>query len=131
MKILPDLRRDIDVGSIVAAELASSNKLLPPRWGDRALLGSEGEVATWLTSLMRRELTVDVEEVVLARKLGGGGRPCAVLGLKERLIYRAAVSSIEVSVGTPDRSSLAFDEFQQAPLNVPGCAYILKADIAS
>ena len=69
VKILPELRRDMDVGSIVAAELSSSNKLLPPRWGDRALLGSEGEVATWLTSLMRRELVVDVEEVVLRESL--------------------------------------------------------------
>jgi hypothetical protein len=131
VKVLAEVRREMKVAEAVAAELSSWNRLLPPRWGDRALRGSEAEVGAWMTSLLRRELTIDSEEVVLARKLGRGARPCSLLGLKERLLYRGAVSLIEVVIGTPDRSQAAYHAFQEAPLNVDGCEYVLKADIAS
>ncbi len=80
---------------------------------------------------MRRDVAVDPEEVVLARKLGRGARPCAILGLKERLLYRAAVSLIEDVTGPSDRSQEAYDAFRQAPVEFEGCRYVLKADIAS
>jgi hypothetical protein len=131
VKVLPELRREIDVEDIVNRELSSWNKLLPPRWGDRALTGNEEAVATWLTSVLRREVAVDTEEVVLARKLGRGARPCAILGLKERLLYRGAVSLIEDAAGPPDRSREAYDAFQHAPVDYEGCRYVLKADIAA
>lgn len=131
MKVLDDLRREIDVDATVAAELSSWNKLVPPRWGDRALRGSEETVAAWVTALMRRDVSVGPEEIVLARKLGRGARPCALLGLKERLLYRAAVSSIEAVTGPSDRSQESYDAFKQAPLGADGCRYVLKADIAS
>lgn len=131
MKVLGDLRREIDVEGVVADELSSWNKLLPPRWGDRALRGNEGAVATWMTSLMRRDILVEAEEVVLARKLGRGARPCALLGLKERLLYRGVVSLIGTVTGPSDRSRVAYDAFQEAPLEFEGCRYVLKADVAS
>lgn len=131
MKILPELRREIDIEGVVNQELASWNKLLPPRWGDRALRGNEETVAAWMTSVMRREVAVDPEEIVLARKLGRGARPCAILGLKERLLYRAAGSLIEDVTGPSDRSQDAYEAFQQAPADFEGCRYVLKADIAS
>ena len=131
VRVLPNLQNDIDIEAVVTAELASWNKLLPPRWGDRSLAGSEIEVGHWLKSLMRREITVDSEEVLLARKLGRGARPVTLLGLKERLLYRGAVSLVEAEVGTPDRSQEAYEAFRNAPLSSPDCAYVLKADIAS
>jgi hypothetical protein len=131
VKVLPELRREVDVEEVVSQELSSWNKLLPPRWGDRSLRGSEEAVAAWLTSVMRREVAIDQEEVVLARKLGRGARPCAILGLKERLLYRAAVSLIEDVTGPSDRSQEAYDAFQHAPADSEGCRYVLKADIAS
>lgn len=131
MKVLSELRREIDVEDVVNQELASWNKLLPPRWGDRALRGNEEAVGAWMTSMMRRYVAVDPEEVVLARKLGRGARPCAILGLKERLLYRAAVSLIEDVTGPSDRSQEAYDAFQKAPADFEGCRYVLKADIAS
>lgn len=131
MKILPELRSEVDVEDVVSQELSSWNKLLPPRWGDRALRGNEEAVAAWITSVMRREVAVDQEEVVLARKLGRGARPCTVLGLKERLLYRAAVSLVEDVTGPSDRSQDAYDAFQKAPADFEGCRYVLKADIAS
>src|SRR5262245_7706888 len=109
MRLLPDLRSEMDVDAAVGSELASYNKLLPPRWSDVSLTGNEPAVAEWLHALMRREVTVDPEEVVLARKLGRGARPIALLGLKERLLYRGAVSLVEARTGSPDRSQEAYE----------------------
>lgn len=131
VKVLPEVRREMDLDEVVAAELVTWNKLMPPRWADRALVGSESEVVSWFGSLARRELELDAEEVLLARKLGRGARPIALLGLKERLLYRGAVSVIEVATCASDRSREAFDAFQQGPLEFEDCAYVLKTDIAS
>ena len=38
---------------------------------------------------------------------------------------------IEADVGTPDRSQSAYQTFQEGPLSVEGCEYVLKSDIAS
>ncbi len=131
MKVLPEVRRDINIEEVVSQELSSWNKLLPPRWGDRALRENVDSVEAWITSVMRREVEVDHEEVVLARKLGRGARPCTLLGLKERLLYRAAVSLVEDVTGPSDRSQDTYGAFQKAPADFEGCHYVLKADIAS
>jgi len=41
----------MDLDQAVTVELSSWNKLLPPVWGDRSLVGSEADVARWLKSL--------------------------------------------------------------------------------
>jgi hypothetical protein len=131
MKVLSDLRHEIEIDEVVADELSSWNKLLPPRWSDRALRGNEDAVIAWMKSVMRRDIAVEPEEVVLARKLGRGARPCTLLGLKERLLFRSAVSLVESVTGPANRSQEEFDSFQEAPLAFEGCRYVLKADIAS
>lgn len=131
MRMLPNVRTEIDVDAVVEAELSSWNKLLPPRWGDRALVGAEPQVVSWFTSLTKREIQVDQEEVLLARKLGRGARPLTMLGLKERLLYRGAVSLVEALTGRPDRSREAYVAFQVAPLQSEDCRYVLKTDIAA
>jgi hypothetical protein len=108
------------------------NRLLPPNWGDMALQGSEEAVASWLTSLMRREFHVAGEDVVLARKLERGARPLSVLGLQERLLYRGAVSLVQHPAATVNaRSQEEYETFRQAPLGVAECRYVLKTDIAA
>lgn len=131
MKVLAEVGREIDVAKVVEDELSSLNKLLPPRWGDRGLRGNEEAIADWLTSVIRRNVDVEPEEILLARKLGRGARPCSIMGLKERLLYRSAVSLIEAVTGPSNRSQDAYEAFQNAPLGFEGCRYVLKADIAS
>ena len=131
MKVLPDLRNAMDINAVTTAELRSSHRLLPPRWSDRALQGSESVVGGWFESLTRREYKADASEYLLARKLGRGSRPCELLGLKERLLYRGAVSILESTTVIEDRSQEAHRTFLHAPLAVPDTQYVLKADIAS
>ncbi len=131
MLVLEALREEMSLEGIVRAELSAWNKLLPVQWGDRALVGREQLVAEWLSAVMRSEISFEPEETLLARKLGRGARPLALNGLKERLIYRAAVSLVEQRSGSPDRTQTAFDSFQRAPLQSSQTKYVLKADIAS
>lgn len=133
MEIDRSLLDEISFPSVVSAELRSHQKLLPPNWADRALRGSGSElhVSEWVTSACRHSLKVEPEEIVLARKLGRGARPIALLGLKERLIYRGLGSLVEAGVGAPDRSPEAFETFQVAPLAVKDATHVFKADIAS
>lgn len=131
MRILGELCSAINVQQTVEKELLSRNKLLPPRWGDAALAEAVPSVVQWFESLARSEIHVEGEEVVLARKLGRGARPISVMGLKERLIYRAVVSLVEEVVGPVNRCKEAHEAFLRAPLEDDHCEYVLKADIAS
>jgi len=65
MKILPEVHAQLDHESIVAEEFQRTNRLLPPRWSDLSLVGSEPEVVRWFKSLLRRETEIEPEEVVL------------------------------------------------------------------
>lgn len=85
----------------------------------------------WFQAATRRNFDPLPEDVVLARKLGGGARPLSVMGLLERLVYRAAVSVITDDLQAFPRTHEAYEAFQRAPLEVDKCKYVLKADISA
>lgn len=131
MRVEAALRRELDIAEAVRAELSSRNRLLPPRWGDLALVDNEDLIAESLASSLRREFKFAPEDVLLARKLGRGARPLSILDLPTRILYRSAIRLIESIAGSADRSRAAYEEFQAAPLGVEICTHILKTDIAA
>jgi hypothetical protein len=132
MRILQEVRHDIKVADAVRAELLTRNRLLPPRWGDLALIDHVEAISDWFRSLMRRDFEVHSEDILLARKLGRGARPLSLLGLQERILYRGAIALVEAAAQvSSNRGFEEYEAFQQAPLQVQGCRYVLKADIAS
>ncbi|MEI5675741.1 MULTISPECIES: RNA-directed DNA polymerase [unclassified Nocardioides] len=68
------------------------------------------------------------QDIVLARKVGGGSRPLPFLGLRERLAYRALIGLV-TTVGDGSRGD--HGAFRKAPLEVEDCRYVLKTDIAA
>ena len=81
---------------------------------------------------MRHDFDVQDEDVLLARKLGRGARPLSLLGLQERILYRGVVALVEKAAQVSgNRSFEEFEAFQREPLEVQGCRYVLKADIAA
>ena len=132
MEIFPEMRRDIDVAGAVAAELATRNRLLPPRWGDLALIDHFEAISDWFRSLIRHDFDVQDEDVLLARKPGRGARPLTLLGLQERILYRGVVALVETAAQVSgNRNFEVYETFQRAPLDVQDCRYVLKADIAA
>lgn len=124
--LLPELNLE----KAVVAELQGYNRLLPPRWADLALQNRAVDVATFLRSALGRDTPPAHEEVVLARKQGRGARPLALLGLRERVLYRCLVMRINDSALVPPRASLSYDDFVSGPLAVEGCKYVLKTDVS-
>jgi hypothetical protein len=131
VKLNESIRREIDAEGVVRDEFASVNRLLPPRWADMALRDSVTEVAKWFKTAAGRDFQVGQEDVILARKRGRGGRPLALLGLTERLVYRACVSLVERERPAASRSSERYAQFLQEPLSADGCEYVFKTDIAA
>jgi hypothetical protein len=132
VNIFPEVRHEIDAQTAVQAELSSRNRLLPPLWGDLALIGHEAAVVDWFKSLIRRDFAVQQEDLLLARKLGRGARPLSLLGLQERLLYRGSVALVESTAGVSrGRNFEDYGIFQRAPLQIEGCRYVFKADIAA
>lgn len=77
---------------------------------------------------MSLEFQPETTDIVLARKIGGGSRPLPFMSLRDRLAYRALVTAVD-----PELESARGDHstFQDGPLVVDGCKYVLKADIAA
>lgn len=130
MKIPTEVRAAVDYDATVVAELSARNRYLPPPLADRALRGNVDELAERLKTLMRREYTPSPHVSVLVRKAGRGSRPLPYIALEDRLVYRALVSSLSEWLPTiPGRGD--YDAFVKTPLEVDGCRYVLKADVAA
>jgi Reverse transcriptase (RNA-dependent DNA polymerase) len=132
MEVLAALQSDLNIDEAIVDEWAYKPRLLPPRWSDLSLAGGENFVASWLKSLVRKGFEVDQEEILVIRKLGRGGRPCALLGMKERLLYRAATDVVRrTSTVVLDRSSESYSRFLLGPLEEQNCKFVVKLDVAA
>jgi len=130
MRIPAAVLAKVDYRAAVIGELNARNRYLPPPLADRALLGHVEDLIGRVQARMRRDFHPAQQDSVLARKAGRGSRPLPYVALEDRIIYRALVN---VVVGrlpvVPDRGD--YDEFADSPLEVSGCKYVLKADVAA
>lgn len=130
MRIPKALLAEIDHRSVVNAELSSRNRFLPPDLAELAMADQAPAIAERLETLMRREFEPSAQDSVLARKAGRGSRPLPFITLNDRLVYRALVGTLIPRLPVvPGRSD--YDVFARSPLDVPGCRFVLKADIAA
>ena len=128
---MPELPVEVDYKDVARAELLATNRFLPPRWSDLALLSHVEDVAAWLESVLRRDTDPVPGDIVIARKSGSGARPLNYMSLRDRLAYRVAVDAALEGLPRADRSDAAYDKFVRAPLSYPNISYVLKTDIAS
>lgn len=52
------------------------------------------------------------------------------MGLEDRLAYRAVLSPLAGQLRN-SRLEATYDEFQTAPLDEPGCDFVVKTDVAA
>lgn len=125
----PDtLQERVAFETVVRAELSTRNRFLPPDLVSVALRPHVAELAKWLKTVMAYDFEPEQMDTVLARKIGGGSRPLPYMSLRDRLAYRALVGTVD-----PEMESARGDHasFQVAALQVKGCKYVLKADVAA
>lgn len=131
MRVPAELLDEIDFPAVVAAELASRNRFLPPNFADAALQERFDEVASWLATVMKRDITPIPQDTVMARKSRAGSRPLPYRSLQDRLVYRALVSTIESRLPLSTRGEDAYEEFVRFPLREDDCSHVMKTDVAA
>lgn len=130
MKVPATVLADVDYEKAVGAELSARNRFLPPPLAAWALRGNAEELADRLETRMRNGFDPSPHDSVLARKAGRGSRPLPYISLEDRLVYRALVTVVEGRL--PDVGGRGdYDAFVRSPLDVEGCEYVLKADVAA
>jgi hypothetical protein len=111
----------ISVGELsiaLNAEAMATNSVLPPQPGLAELAGAQPDrFASWLGTELRSGLDVAPQMVVNVRKPRHGTRPAPIVGIPERVAYRALVDRILVDDADLQRSSLDFVRFIQGPVN--------------
>lgn len=128
---IPNLLLDsVDMHAVVRDELLAQNRFLPPDLVNYALIANAGEVAGWLETKLRREVMPLVPDIVLARKGPRGSRPLPYMSLEDRLVYRAVLLPLAGQIPN-SRIEGTYEEFQKAPLDEPGCEFVVKTDVAA
>lgn len=121
----------MDLANAVERELSLRNRLLPLRWDHLALADEHEAVEAALRPLLRRGHRGTSADVVLCDKGWRGTRPLQVMTLADRVLYRALVELIGRTLPEGLQQRRPVSEFRQAPLDVPGAAYVSKTDVAA
>ncbi|MCU1498515.1 MAG: hypothetical protein JWM47_2468 [Acidimicrobiales bacterium] len=112
-----EIVRRLDIAGALSEEAARSSTFLPPTPGltELAEFGSD-RLSTWLENQLRSGLNAQAMILVNARKPSHTTRPVPVLGIAERVTYRAVVNLLLGDEAAPERGSVAFANFIQMPL---------------
>ncbi len=130
LSIHPETARRLDLKAATLAE-SESPGLLPSTAVEGVLASSPLEVAHLIAAELASNSDRDLPEVLPVAKPTRGSRPVALLGPRDRVLYRALTDLLGPTAPEPDRSSGAFDAFKRAPLTDPGPEFVVMSDVAS
>lgn len=137
--------KGLDLSAALDAEVSTLRNLVPPEpWLD-SVKSNQARVCAWVGSELERGLRPAQSIVVNARKVGNGIRPVAVMGIVERLVYRALSTHVLKSIRLPDRTAEEYREMLQGPLDYirgetagsflvlgdVSLGYVVEADVAA
>jgi hypothetical protein len=100
----------------VHAEMDWWQNLRPPESWRPQVKASAGELARWIEARLLSGSRNAENAIVSAKKIGHGTRPAPVMGIAERVVYRALAKHVLEPIGFPDRSSQAYARFVLEPL---------------
>jgi hypothetical protein len=109
--------RKLDLGAAFDAELETKRNLLPPEpWID-PIRTKKKATLNWVKSVLEqgRQLTPNV--ITNARKPGYGIRPVPVVGIAERIAYRALTSACVSDLDLPGRGAEEYRQMLSGPLD--------------
>lgn len=139
----------LDLAGSLEAEAQARNSVLPPQPGLVELAANQSErFVGWLATELRSGLSVGPQHVVNARKPRHGTRPAPIIGIPERVAYRAAVDRVLVDEQVLQREPDDYLRFIRGPVDyVMGKAdglrtlglllddeevrYVVKSDLAA
>lgn len=135
--------QNLDLVTAVQQEATTWRSLVPPEpWLD-VLLSNTPEVADWVATRLRAGARNVSAAIVNTRKAGQGIRPVPVVGIGERVAYRALTNLVLKGVPGPARSVEDYRDFVTGPigfayagvglpkLNNARLRYVAEADVAA
>lgn len=143
--VSPALVDELDLVSAVDEEMQAWRNLAPPEpWRD-AVTSCRDEIAKWIEMRLLAGTPNSQNAVLNARKAGHGARPVSIMGIAERVQYRALAKHVLGSLALPHRSAQAYRDFVLSPIQAgfethPGqlrtlgsavFGYVVEADITA
>lgn len=107
----------LDLVGAVESEANSRATLLPVEPWRPSVIAKKEQVAAWVAGQLRTGSVNAPGLVVGARKLRHGSRPLSVLGIAERVAYRALTDWIVSSLNLPGRTVDTHREFIAGPID--------------
>ncbi|WP_435589753.1 RNA-directed DNA polymerase [Micromonospora aurantiaca (nom. illeg.)] len=101
----------------VLDEVKTRRNLLPPEPWLHAVEQRSSKVAAWVRTRLLSGVPNSAGVVISARKMGHGIRPVPVVGIAERITYRALASHILKDQTVPTRSPEEYKEFVLGPIS--------------
>lgn len=107
----------LDLGAALDAELSAERNLIPPEPWQNALVNDKQAVARWIETQATAGFSTLPNVYINARKAGQGVRPVAIMGIAERVIYRALTTEIVKELNMPERSAEEYREMLAGPID--------------
>lgn len=130
MRLDKGLRRRLNLTKATLDEAQSGHWSVPTRSIERSIRGKEEDATRYLGGLFASEFPVSPSQVIQVAKQNGV-RPLHVMSFGERVLYRALTYVFEPRINAPDRSSTAYNEFKESPLQMQGVRYIVSSDLSA
>lgn len=135
--------KKLDLRGAAEAEAGAWRNLLPPEpWVDH-VTANPGHFANWVRTRLLSGVRNAPGHVADARKAHQATRPVAILGIAERIVYRALTDWVLKDVELPSRTPEDYEAFVAGPvthvadgrsrfsLREAGSIYVVQADVSS
>jgi hypothetical protein len=116
-RLSPELLESLDSQAAIEAEVSTQRNLFPEEPWVPILAAEAPRVARWVRATCAAGHRVAESFVVSARKSAGGTRPVPIVGIAERVIYRALVTFILRNEPPLDRGVVAYQNFVAGPIS--------------
>lgn len=120
----------LDLKNATEQELLSTNGLLPRRADEIEMALHASEVERLIRASLRKGLQARRASVIFASKQSGL-RPLSLWKLQDRVLYRALVDLISLSLPPHLRKRDTFESFARKPLSKKETSYISTTDVSS
>jgi hypothetical protein len=125
-----DLIDKLNIKVAVQQEVVAKRNLLPPEPWQAVVLANADAFAEWVTLRLKVGARNGSAIVVNARKPRWGFRPVPVVGLAERVAYRAIATHLLSDVPAPARSASDYASFVSGPIGyaLPNGGFLKDAE---
>jgi hypothetical protein len=107
----------LDLAAATVAECNSTRNLIPPEPWTALVQANAADLAVWIGSQLLAGGPRVPNSIIAAKKAARGTRPVPLMGIIERVAYRALTTLVLASLDPLDRTAEAYRKFIAAPID--------------